>query len=176
MALIEGAHPEANPRCLEGRCEYHIGFWDVDMTSPQTNTRVLSLVHAYPYNGHGSRVVLNQSSSQIHVHTVEEVEEEGESVWRHDVFAYDLEAGALVEPRDIGLEPDYLIAEHPEPFVDLSHLEDKATRFRAIAFSPDGAKLLARRFDGEDMMDATVSTLLIDPRTGEQLLPPMPEG
>lgn len=171
MALIEGAHPDAGPQCVEGRCEYRIGFWDVDMASPQTNTRVLSLVHTYPYDGYSSRVVLNESASQIHVHTVKEIEEEGESEWRRDVFAYDLEDGSLVEPRDIGPKPDYLIAEYPEPLVDLSHLEDKATRYRALALHPAGIKLLVRKYVGEDRIDARVSTILIDRRTGEQLLP-----
>ena len=176
MALIEGAHPEASPKCIERSCEYHISFWDVDMTSPTTNTRIMKLVHVYPYNGYGSRVVLNESASQIHVHTVEEVDRDGESVWQRDVFAYDLEGGRLVEARDIVEEPANLPAVYLEPLIDLRHLEDTSTRFRALALSPDGAKLLARRFDGADMMDATVSTLLIDWRSGEQLLPAMSEG
>ena len=176
MALIEGAHPDAGPQCIDRRCEYHIGFWDIDMTSPTTNTRLMSLVHAYPYNGRGSRVVLSETSSQIHVHTVEKIDKGDESVWLRDVFAYDLASGAPAEARDIARDPAYQPAVYPEPLADLSHLEDESTRYRAIALSPDGAKLLARRFDGEDMMDATVTTVLIYPRTGVQLLPPRPAG
>ena len=145
------------------------------MTSPRTNTRVLSFIHAYPYDGYDSRVVLNESSSQIHVHTVEQVVKGEESEWWIDVFAYDLASGAPVEARDIvperQLQPS---RDNAGPTVDLSHLEDTSTRYRAIAFNPDGLQLLVRRFDGADMMDATVSTILIDPRTGQQLLPPMP--
>lgn len=171
MALTEGAHPDAGPQCIDDRCEYHVGFWDVGMTAPQTNRRILSLVHAYPYNGYSSRVVLNESASQIHVHTVEYVDLDGETEWRRDVFAYDLESGDLAEPRDIGPEPDYLIAEHAEPLVDLSHLEDKATRYWPLALHPAGRKLLARKFVGEDRIDSKASTVMIDWRTGEQLLP-----
>ena len=171
MALIEGAHPDAGPQCIERRCEYRVGIWDVDMMSPHTNTRVLSLVHAYPYNGYGSRIVLNESSSQIHVHTVDKVDDEGESVWLRDVFAYDLEDGALAEARDIVLDPTYLPAVYPEPLADLSHLEDETTRYEALAIHPTGSKLLARRYVGKDIVDLKVSTVIIDKLTGIQLLP-----
>ncbi len=171
MALIEGAHPEAGPQCIDRRCEYHIGIWDIDMTSPTTNTRVMSLVHAYPYEGHGSRVVLNESSSQIHIHTVEKVVIDDESLWLDDVFAYDLEDGRSDEARDIVLDPAYLPAVYPEPLVDLSHLEDDSTRYRALALHPAGTKLLVRKSVYKDFLDATVSTVVIDMRSGEQLLP-----
>ena len=105
MALIEGAHPEASPKCIERSCEYHISFWDIDITSPTINTRVLNVVHEYPYNGYSSRVVVNGSSSQIHVHTVEKVTKGAESVWLRDVFAYDLADGGSDEARDIVLDP-----------------------------------------------------------------------
>lgn len=171
MALIEGAHPDTGPQCIERRCEYRIGIWDIEMTSPRTNTRVLSLVHAYPYDGYSSRVVLNESSSQIHVHTVDEVDEEGESVWLRDIFAYDLEDGGLAEARDIAQDPAYLPAAYPEPLADLSHLEDETTRYQALAIHPAGSKLLARKYVGADIVDSKVSTVLIDRRTGKQLLP-----
>lgn len=171
MALIEGAHPEAGPQCIDRRCEYQIGIWDIDMTSPTTNTRVMNLVHAYPYDGHGSRVVLNESSSQIHVHTVEKVVIDEESLWLDDVFAYDLADGRSDEARDIVLDPAYLPAVYPEPLVDLSHLEDNSIRYQALALHPAGTKLLVRKYVYQDVFDATVSTIVIDMRSGEQLLP-----
>ncbi|MCY4063893.1 MAG: hypothetical protein OXG53_16090 [Chloroflexi bacterium] len=171
MALIEGAHPDAGPQCVERRCEYRVGMWDIDMISPRTNTRVLSLVHTYPYDGYGSRVVLNESSSQIHVHTVEEVDKEGQSVWERNVFAYDLENGDPEEARDIVQDPRYLPTVYLQPLVDLSHLEDKATRYHPLAIHPAGSKLLVRKYVGEDRIDSKVSTVVIDRRTGEQLLP-----
>ena len=99
------------------------------------------------------------------------MEKDGESVWLRDVFAYDLKAGGAVAARDIVLDPAYPPAVYPAPLADLSHLEDKVTRYQALAVHPAGNKLLVRKYVGEDRIDATVSTILIDRRSGKQLLP-----
>ena len=174
MAFIEGAHPDAGPQCVERRCEYHISVWDVNGTSSTTNTRIMYLVHEYPYDGYGSRVVLNTASTQIHVHTIEKLVKGDESVWERDVNAYDLESLEPADPRDVLPDPDYQSTQDTAPQIDLSHLEDKSTRYRAIALHPAGTKLLARKFVGQDIMDSKASIVMIDPRTGEQLLPTSP--
>ena len=170
MALIEGAHPDAGPQCIERRCEYHISVWDVDMTSPRTNTRIMYEIHEYPYDGYGSHVAANASSSQLHIHTVEKVVKDDESDWVSDVIAYNLENLERVEPRDVVPELEFQSRRDTGRLVDLSHLGDKKTRYLAIALHPKGTRLLARKFVGEDIFDAKVSSVIMDRHTGEELL------
>ena len=127
-------------------------------------------VHEYPYDGYGSHVALNAKSTQLHVHTVEKVVKDDESDWVSDVIAYNLENLERVEPRDVVPEPEFQSRRDTGRLVDLSHLGDKKTRYLAIALHPSSAKLLARKFVGEDIFDAKVSSVIMDRHTGEELL------
>ena len=171
MALIDGAHPDAGPQCIEERCEYHIGIWDLDRESLTFGERLTSIVHLYAYDTYGSRVAFNESETQIHVHVVNRIKTEDSFDFEVELFAYDLISFAATEARDIAPEPVYGWNLQRGPQVDLSHLEDSRTRYVPIALHPDGTKLLTRKYLGEDRLDSKMSTLVINIETGEQLLP-----
>ena len=171
MALIEGAHPDAGPQCIEEHCEYHIGIWDLDGKSLKFGERLAAVEHLYAYDGYGSRVELNESGTQIHVHGVNLIENEDDLDFEDQLFAYDLLSFAATDARDIVPEVEYGWNLQPVPQADLRHLEDSRTRFAPIALHPDGSKLLTRKFVGEDRIDSKMTTLVIDIETGEQLLP-----
>ena len=176
LEFIEGAHPDAGPQCIDERCEYYISIWDLDGESPTFGERLATIVHTYSYDAYGSRVALNESQTQIHVHVVNVIRTEDDTRFEDELFAYDLLNFVATDARDIVPKPNPYASLDEGPQVDLSHLEDESNKnlpvkFLPIALNQDGSMLLTKKFAGKDIFDATMSIVVIDMRTGEQHLP-----
>ena len=131
----------------------YIDIWELGGKSLKFGKRLATVEHLYAYDGYSSRVELNESGTQIHVHGVNLIENEDDPDFEDQLFAYDLLSFAATDARDIVPEVEYGWNLQPVPQADLRHLEESRTRLAPIALHPDGSKLLTRKFVGEDRLE-----------------------